>query len=123
MIILKLKATTNTLCPRISARKKTSVTCIKGIGIRPTLVFVVDEFGSSADALLEQLKEKPPHSVRFAIIGCASIVRKVASAMLLACSVATVGNHSKAKVCLFTADKWPPRSLDPAGATRKQYSD
>jgi predicted dehydrogenase len=50
--------------------------------------------------------DQPPRPVRFGILGCASIARKLARAMLLApgAAVASVGSRSEEKARLFAAD-------------------
>jgi len=50
--------------------------------------------------------DQPPRPVRFGILGCASIARKLARAMLLApgAAVAAVGSRSEEKARLFAAD-------------------
>ncbi|KAF6986223.1 hypothetical protein CFC21_004009 [Triticum aestivum] len=56
-------------------------------------------------------EEQPPRPVRFGIMGCASIARKLARAMLLAApaaAVAAVGSRSEAKARLFAADNGLP---------------
>ncbi|CAM0885488.1 unnamed protein product [Alopecurus aequalis] len=57
------------------------------------------------------MSSKEPRPVRFGIMGCASIARKMARAMLLAApaaAVAAVGSRSEGKARLFAADNGLP---------------
>ncbi|XP_047059818.1 uncharacterized oxidoreductase At4g09670-like [Lolium rigidum] len=70
--------------------------------------------------------EPEPRPVRFGIMGCASIARKVSRAMLLAApaaAVAAVGSRSEAKARLFAADNGLPAATRLHGSYEALLAD